>query len=188
MLAKRPVVHYGTSIVHGGCVSRPGLCFTAQASRLADVEWVNLGFSGSARMEMIMCTNLVARIDASLYVLDCLWNMDMKLLQERFEPFVRELRRHRPTVPILLCEDVRTDVRVSRKGLFVRTVFEKLMAEGWKSLFLLRTEEILPADPDLTLDRCHPNDAGAKIMAHVYAEKVRAILENTPAVQDGRES
>ena len=36
---------------------------------------VNLGFAGSGRMEMEMVEHL-ARIDASCYVLDCLWNMD----------------------------------------------------------------------------------------------------------------
>ena len=175
-LAQKPVVHYGTSIVQGGCVSRPGLLFTAAAARQADVEGVNLGFSGAARMEMDMCTGVVARVDASLYILDCLWNMDGKMVSERCEPFVRELRRLRPDVPILLCEDVQTDRRETRMGLMVRKLHKKLVAEGWKWIYLLRTDEILPMDPDMTVDRCHPNDIGARIMAQVYADRVRKIL------------
>ena len=50
----RPVVHYGTSIVNGGMASRPGLVFPSIMSRLADVEVVNFGFSGSGRMELPM--------------------------------------------------------------------------------------------------------------------------------------
>ena len=33
----KPVVHYGTSLVHGGCASRPGLVFTSQAARSLDL-------------------------------------------------------------------------------------------------------------------------------------------------------
>lgn len=173
----KPIVHYGTSIVHGGCVSRPGLCFTAQAARQIDAEWVNLGFSGAARMEIPMCTDVLAKVDAALYIIDPLWNMKMPLIRERYEPFVRELRRRCPEVPILLCEDVQTAVRETEKGLFVRDLFRRLQDEGWKRLHLLRTDEMLPPDTDLTLDLCHPNDAGARLLAEAYARKVKAIFK-----------
>lgn len=74
----RPVVFYGTSITHGGCASRPGLAFVNRVGRDLDVPVVGLGFSGSGVMELEMSEHL-ARIDASCYVLDCLWNMGLSL-------------------------------------------------------------------------------------------------------------
>ena len=70
----KPVVFYGTSITHGGCASRPGMSFVNIVGRDLDVPVVNLGFSGSGRMEIEMVDH-IARIDASCYVLDCLGNM-----------------------------------------------------------------------------------------------------------------
>ena len=71
---EKPVVFYGTSITHGGCASRPGMSFVNIVGRDLDVPVVNLGFSGSGVMELEMSEHL-ADIDASCYVLDCLWNM-----------------------------------------------------------------------------------------------------------------
>ena len=71
----KPVVFYGTSITHGGCASRPGMAWVNIAARKADVPAVNLGFSGSGKMEFDLAA-VVARIDASCYVLDCLhWDI-----------------------------------------------------------------------------------------------------------------
>ena len=45
------VVVYGTSITQGGCVGRPGMAYTNILSRLLDMQFVNLGFSGNGRGE-----------------------------------------------------------------------------------------------------------------------------------------
>ncbi len=47
----KPVVFYGTSITQGSSASRPGLSFTNILGRRLDVPIVNLGFSGSGKME-----------------------------------------------------------------------------------------------------------------------------------------
>ena len=174
-LAAKPIVHYGTSIVHGGCVTRPGLVFTSQAARQADVEVVNLGFSGAGRMEMAMA-EMLAEADASCYVLDCLWNMDMKMTEERYEPFIRALRKARPDVPIVMCEKCSTDDWDSDGSKFVRSLYARLVAEGWRNLTLLPAKEMMPLDPDLTLDHIHPNDAGSRYMGVAYARAYERAL------------
>ncbi len=107
----KPVVFYGTSITQGGCASRPGLSFVNIVGRDLDVPVVNLGFSGSGVMELEMAEHL-ARIDASCYVLDCLWNMGMskdkprrgRNVDENYEPFIRRLRELKPLTPIVMAE------------------------------------------------------------------------------------
>ena len=102
----KPVVFYGTSITHGGCCSRPGLAFVNRVGRELDVPVVGLGFSGSGVMELEMSEHL-ARIDASCYVLDCLWNMGTRdgqprrgrNVEDNYEPSIRNLRAKRPGVP-----------------------------------------------------------------------------------------
>ena len=175
----RRVVHYGTSIVHGGCVSQPGLAFASREGRLADVEVINQGYSGSGKMEMSMC-EVVASIDAALYIVDCDWNMDVPMQKERYEPFVRELRKRRPTTPILLCGGCTQFAKPRAQEVFAKGVYDKLKAEDpalWKDLHFLSGVGMLPQDGEPTFDFCHPNDYGAMQMGRVYADKIREILE-----------
>ena len=192
----KPVVFYGTSITHGGCASRPGLAFPSIIGRDLDVPIVNLGFSGSGRMEFEMSEHLAA-IDASCYVLDCLWNMgrfrsskakseaDLKgvkfaldaVVRKRYEPFIRNLRRLRPGVPIVMAE--RCDVYCNgpnEQDKFIKKLYEKLVAEGWKNLVYLPKTDMYEGDFDGTVDGVHPNDLGMKSMSKAFGKAVKEAL------------
>src|SRR5688500_7367704 len=101
----KPIVIYGTSVTQGGCASRPGMAYPAILGRRLDREVINLGFSGNGRME-IEVARLLAELDASAFVIDCLANMDAATIEERAEPLVRTLREARPRVPIVLLGNV----------------------------------------------------------------------------------
>lgn len=172
----KPVVFYGTSITHGGCCSRPGLAFVNIVGRRLDVPVVNLGFSGSGRMEFEMSGHL-ARIDASCYVLDCLWNMDLPLVEARYEPFIRNLRAKRPGVPIVLAEQCDVFGKgPNPKDAFMHRLYDKLVAEGWKNLVYLPKDRMYTGDCEGTVDGCHPNDWGMMSMADAYGAAVKAAL------------
>lgn len=180
---ERPVVFYGTSITQGGCASRPGLAFVNRIGRDLDVPVVGLGFSGSGVMELEM-SELLAHVDASCYVLDCLWNMSLRekdqpgrSVEANYEPFIRNLRTKRPNVPIVMAEQC--DVHLygpSEKDLFVRKLYEKLVAEGWKGLVYLPKGEMFTGDGEGTVDGCHPNDLGMQSMARAFGQAVRRAL------------
>ena len=175
---KRRIVHYGTSIVHGGCVSRPGMAFAAQEGRHADVEVINHGYSGSGRMEMSMCET-IAGIDAALYVIDCDWNMNADLQKQNYEPFVRELKKRRPETPILLCGGCTQFEKPRAQEVFAKGVYDKLKAEDprlWKNLFFISGVDMLPKEGEATFDFCHPNDWGSMQMGRVYSEAIMRIL------------
>ena len=180
---EKPVVFYGTSITHGGCCSRPGLGFVNWVGRDLDVPVVGLGFSGSGLMELEMSEHL-ARIDASCYVLDCLWNMDLsekerpgRAVETNYEPFIRNLRAKRPGVPIVMAEqcDVFMD-GPNAKDRFIRKLYEKLVAEGWKGLVYLPKGGMYTGDLEGTVDGCHPNDLGMQSMAKAFGKAVRKAL------------
>ena len=182
----KPVVFYGTSITHGGCCSRPGLAFVNWVGRRLDVPVVGLGFSGSGVMEFEMSEHL-ARIDASCYVLDCLWNMGMaknaqpgrpgRNVNENYEPFIRNLRAKRPNVPIVMAEQC--DVYCNGpcdKDLFIKALYEKLVKEGWKNLVYLPKTNMYPGDMEGTVDGCHPNDLGMASMTDAFSGAVKQAL------------
>ena len=173
----KPVVFYGTSITHGGCASRPGLAFPSIVGRDLDVPIVNLGFSGSGVMEYEMSEHLAA-IDASCYVLDCLWNMSYPMVKERYEPFIRNLRKKRPGVPIVMAE--KCDVYCNGpcdKDVFMKQLYDKLTAEGWKNLVYLPKTEMYTGDLEGTVDGCHPNDWGMMSMAKAFGTAVKQALD-----------
>ena len=186
----KPVVFYGTSITHGGCCSRPGLAFVNRIGRDLDVPVVGLGFSGSGIMELEMSEH-IARIDASCFVLDCLWNMGSapdhamagRNVEENYEPFIRNLRRKRPDVPIVMAEacDVHDgegeySPRLDAMDRFARRLYDRLIAEGWKNLYYLPKDGMYGDDFEGTVDGVHPNDLGMKTMAHAFGKVIGHAL------------
>ena len=180
----KPVVFYGTSITHGGCCSRPGMAFVNIVGRDLDVPVVNLGFSGSGVMEFEMSEHL-ARIDASCYVLDCLWNMGSSAggsragrnVEDNYEPFIRNLRAKRPGVPIVMAEAC--DVYCggpNAKDKYIKSLYDKLVAEGWKDLVYLPKDGMYVGDLEGTVDGCHPNDWGMMSLARAFGGAVRKAL------------
>ena len=183
----KPVVFYGTSITHGGCCTRPGLGFVNIVGRDLQVPVYGLGFSGSGVMEFEMSEHLAA-IDASCYVLDCLWNMGManardvpnrpgRNVDQNYEPFIRNLRAKRPDVPIVMAERCDVFCRPQNgQDKFIRALYEKLIAEGWKNLVYLPKDKMYTGDFDGTVDGCHPNDLGMRSMADAFGAAVRKAL------------
>ncbi|MBQ6925196.1 MAG: SGNH/GDSL hydrolase family protein [Kiritimatiellae bacterium] len=172
----KPVVFYGTSITHGGCCSRPGMSFVNIVGRDLDVPVVNLGFSGSGKMELEMSEHL-ARIDASCYVLDCIWNMNIGLVKSNYEPFIRNLRRLRPDTPIVMAEWCDVYCRPGdARDEFMKDLYARLTAEGWKNLVYLPKDKMYSGDLEGTVDGCHPNDLGMRSLADAFGGAVREAL------------
>ena len=180
---EKPVVFYGTSITHGGSATRPGLAFVNQVGRDLDVPVVNLGFSGCGWMECEMSDHLSA-IDASCYVLDCLWNMDLdeskrtgRAVAVNYEPFIRNLRAKRPNVPIVMAEQCDVFCKgPNEKDRFIRALYDRLIAEGWKNLVYLPKTHMYVGDREGTVDGCHPNDRGMLSMSNAFGGAVASAL------------
>ena len=181
---EKPVVFYGTSITHGGCSSRPGLGWVNIIGRDLDVPVFGLGFSGSGVMEYEL-SDVISRIDASCYVLDCLWNMSLKdkdrpgrSVEGNYEPFIRNLRAKRPGVPIVMAEHCNGyGNKKDGKDLFIRGLYEKLIAEGWTDLVYLPNDEMYTGDFEGTVDGCHPNDLGMMSMSKAFGKAVKEALK-----------
>ena len=184
---RKPIVFYGTSITQGGCASRPGMAFTAIVGRKLDTPVINLGFSGNGKMEPAMA-DLLAELDPSVYVLDCLWNMTPELVAERVPPFVRRLRQTHPNTPILLVEDYNIqNVSPTPMGVVLRTAYDKLKAEGVPNLHFLASQDMLGTDGEGTVDGCHPNDLGMMRLADGFTKKLAPIVQESQAQATNRD-
>ena len=180
----RPVVAYGTSILQGGCASRPGMVHTSILSRRLDREFINLGFSGSGTMDPEIAA-LMAELDAGAYVIDCLPNLTAAAVTQRTAPLVRTLRKARPKAPIVLVEDrtyasawllsgQRSRNATSRKAL--RKAYDALVADGVRGLHYVPGEKLLGADGEATVDSSHPTDLGFVRMADALEPILRPLV------------
>lgn len=181
---RKPILFYGTSITQGGCASRPGMVHTAILGRHLNYPVINLGFSGSGRMEAEMA-DLLAEVDPAVYVLDCLPNMDAKAVSERVVPFVKKLRAAHPQTPILLVEDRTYSNSFLISGSHQRNqtnraalekAYQTLLADGIQHLAYLHGEKLLGADGEDTVDGSHPTDLGFLRQAEAMEPALKKLL------------
>jgi hypothetical protein len=182
----KPVVMYGTSIVQGASASRPGMAHSAIIGRALDRPVINLGFSGSGKMEVVLAS-LLAEIEAAAYVIDCAPNMTAELIAERAADFVRVLRANAEGVPpIILVENIAyqhawfspaTRENYLAKNTALRAAFDTLRLEGVAGLVYVRADHLLGNDHEATVDGTHPTDIGFTRMAAVLAPVIREALE-----------
>jgi len=183
---RKPIVFYGTSITHGACASRPGMAHPAILGRWLDHPVINLGFSGNGTMDLPVA-ELLAELDPSVYVIDCLPNMNGKQVRERAELFVALLRKQRPDTPILLVEDrtysnsaflpsLRSRHAYSRAEL--RKAYFRMKEKGVKDLHYLPGSHLLgdSIDNEATVDNSHPTDLGFMRQAEAFRQVLQPLL------------
>lgn len=180
----RPITFYGTSIVQGGCASRPGMAYSAILSRLLDWPAVNLGFSGNGRSEIEMA-HLLAEVESAAFVIDPLPNMTPELVHERMGPFIRTLRQKQPHTPIMLVENItyqRGEPLPHGEGWSwkinraLADVVDQLRKDGITGLHEISGAGLLGDDGDGTVDGTHPTDLGFYRMAHVMYPILQSVI------------
>ncbi|CCZ08185.1 SGNH/GDSL hydrolase family protein [Culturomica massiliensis] len=164
----KPVVCYGTSILQGGCASRPGMAHTNILSRRLNREFVNLGFSGNGQLDYEIAGIMTNR-DAALYILDFVPNASVQQIEEKAERFFRIIRDKAPDVPVIFVEDPPfthskydrvMQQEIERKNKALHIVFDRLKKAGEKSIWLLPSEKIIGDDAEATVDGIHFTDLG----------------------------
>jgi lysophospholipase L1-like esterase len=183
---RKPIVFYGTSILQGLSASRPGMVHSAILGRRFNWPTINLGFSGNGRMETEM-VDLLAELDPSVYVLDCLPNIVADEIKERVEPCVRKLRAAHPDTPIVLVEDRtmqdsfliagRMEYYHLKDRAALKAVYEALKKSGVKNLYYIPGEHLFGDDGEGSVDGSHPTDLGSMRQADIFAGVLGPLLK-----------
>jgi len=177
------IVVYGTSITQGGCAPRPGMAYTNILSRRLNREVVNLGFSGNGLGD-IEIAQLIARIpNKRMVILDYEANANDGV-RTTLGPFVDELRKADPRMPILVVSKIRyAEESISpaalkrREGLreFQKRFVEERRANGDDRIFFFDGSAMLGSDWwECTVDGHHATALGF----------YRMTLALEPAIQD----
>ena len=181
-IPKKKVVIYGSSITEGASASRPGMAYPSIVGRDLDIETFNMGFSGSGKMEIAMA-DILAKMDADVYILDCVPNPSPMQIHDRTVPFIQRLRELKPGIPIILVESLfREDGNWNTvKGKYVtdqnkefRQAYEQLIAEKVKKLYYIPAADLIGNDHEATVDGTHFTDLGFTR----FAKKLEDVIKN----------
>ena len=181
-MIERPVVFYGSSIVHGSGVSRPGNNYPAIISHKLDCNFINLGFAGAAKAETPII-DYISGLDMSVFVYDYDHNApNAEYLQKTHFEGYRRFRAAQPNTPVIMASKVDyyndgAKENEKRRQIIMES-YRRGIESGDKNLFFVDGKTIYDPDylDELTADGCHPNDAGYIYMAKAIGKEVAKAL------------
>lgn len=183
----KPVVYYGSSITQGGCASRPGNSYQSIISIDCDCDFINLGFSGSAKGERAMY-EYIASLDMAAFVMDYDHNAPTAdHLRETHEPFFAAVRAAHPTLPVIFVTRPNTNLyafghaygkQLDDRRAIVYDTYRHALAAGDRNVYFIDGDSLFagPHRDLCTVDGTHPNDAGFLRMADVIGACVASVL------------
>lgn len=187
----RRMVIYGSSILQGASASRAGMVYAAILQRRTGWDVVNLGFSGNGKMEFPVA-ELLAKMPASVFVLDCIPNPSEQEIKERAYPFIKHLLVNRPEVPVLLVEtmirengyfDQKVGAVTVAKNKAIREAYTKLKAEGYQQLYYLSADNLVGKDHEGTIDGVHLTDLGFLRQAEAMWPQLQKLMKKSKAIR-----
>ncbi|MBE5732195.1 MAG: hypothetical protein E7353_04070 [Clostridiales bacterium] len=178
-----PILYYGSSITQGGCASKPGNSYQYMICRKTNVDFVNLGFSGSARAEDIMI-NYLCSLNPSIFVYDYDHNApSAEHLEKTHMKLFRAFRHAHPTTPVIFMT-APGNLFTRRKDYYPRhdVIYNNYLTaknEGDKNVYFVDGYTIFEGEffSECTVDGVHPNDLGFSYMAKALLPIIKDILK-----------
>ena len=175
---EKPIVYYGSSITQGGCASRPGNTYESIISRRLNANYINLGFSGSAKGETEIA-DYMKYLDMSAFVLDYDHNAPtVEDLKDTHKKMYSIIRNANPNLPIVILSRPKFTLTDEEKLRFeiIKKTYEDAKSNGDKNVYLIDGTILMAlARDEGTVDNCHPNDWGFASIAKAVGD----LLEKT---------
>jgi hypothetical protein len=179
----KPIVFYGSSIVHGEGAMRPGNTYPAIISRKLDTDFINLGFRGNATAEEAMM-KYIAGIPMSFFVYDYDYNApSIEHLEKTHYAGYEIFREKQPKTPVIFASRVdyyEGDIASNEKRRnIIKESYFRALAAGDRNVYFIDGSKIYPPDKrdECTADSCHPNDMGYSYMADAFGEIIKTLIE-----------
>jgi len=186
VVAKKPIVWYGTSIAQGSVASRPGRSFTNMLTISLNRPVLNFGFAGNGMME-IEVQQFLNKIDAAAFVIDCLPNMNSSMVANRTVPLVKYIRSSHPQVPIVLVEGTTysqtwlfkslRDYQAEKRAA-LSTAYFQLQQQQVPNIFYVHGNDLFGFEESdsPTIEGTHPTELGIAQIAAFYNRFLPTVL------------
>lgn len=176
----KPVLFYGSSITQGGCASRPDNMYCSYISKWFDVDFIDLGFSGSALAEPAIA-EYIASLDPSVFVYDYDYNApDAEHLKKTHYRLYRIFREKHPDTPVIFVSnpDYDTDASSESRLKVIRKTVSMARKEGDRNVDLVSGKKLFGKHDreNCTVDMTHPNDLGFYLMAREISKSLHKFI------------
>ncbi len=174
---------FGSSFTHGISISRAGMSYPDQFSRMTGLQLLSLGCSGNCKLQPYFADVLcAAEVDA--FIFDSFSNPSIQQIDERLFPFIEKVQAAHPGKPLIFqktiyreCNNFRVD---RRKGEFDRIEFvDSLMKEAVKKydhVYYVDCTNATAPNHETSVDGVHPSDYGYTLWAESIIKPVTKIL------------
>lgn len=177
------VAIFGSSFTHGISTSRPGMSYPMQLMRWTGIQFLSLGCSGNCKMQPyfgeVLCD---AEVDA--IVLDAFSNPNAEMIEERLFPFIEQLQKSHPDIPIVFQQTIyrerrNFDIATGKKEKAKQEMAAKLMKEAcrqYDNVYFIQTDATDKLH-ETSVDGTHPGDYGYTLWAESIRKPLMKILK-----------
>lgn len=174
---------FGSSFTHGISTSRPGMSYPMQLMRWTGLQFLSLGCSGNCRMQpyfgKVLCD---ANIDA--LVLDSFSNPEAKVIEKRLFPFIEQIRKAHPDIPIIFQQTIYRERRnfnkssdeIERAKQETAARLMKQACKKYKNVYFIQTNATDQLH-ETSVDGTHPSDYGYTLWAKSIQKPLLKILK-----------
>ena len=181
---KKPAVFYGSSITQGGCASRSGTSYTAIISRRLNIDYLNLGFSGSGKAEDAI-VDYMADLKMSVFISDYDHNApNTEHLRSTNYKMYEKIRTKHPDIPYVMIsrpdfsknESKVTD-SILRRQIIIEDFYRAYIENGDKNVYFIDGEGFFNSEyaDCATVDDTHPADYGMVCMADTIGNVLKKL-------------
>ena len=174
---------FGSSFTHGISTSRPAMSYPMQLMRWTGLQFLSLGCSGNCKMQPyfgeVLCD---AEVDALVF--DAFSNPNAKMIEERLFPFIEQLQKSHPDIPLIFQQTIyrerrnfNTSVEASENAK--QEMAAKLMKEAckkYKNVYFIQTDATDELH-ETSVDGTHPGDYGYTLWAKSIEKPLLKILK-----------
>ena len=181
----KPMVFYGSSIVHGTAATRPGNIYPAMISRELNMDFYNIGFSGMAKGEPVIA-RWMSTLPMSVFVCDYDHNAPtVEHLEATHYQMYKIIREKNPDVPYIMITRpdywyrITEQEHILKRRDVIMSSYLKARSAGDKNVYFVDGMSFgtAPHQYDLSVDSVHPNDTGFVRMADSIGTFIRHVLE-----------
>lgn len=176
---QKRIMMYGTSILHGVSVSRPGMSYANILSRRLNIEILNYGFNGSAFNEPVI-SEVLSKREVDLLIIDSEANSNGRHIFERLETFIDTFRLKQPNTPIVITNRIpfiKDYFNASQKQDKDKHEAFLLELSKRKDIHYVDVYQQLKDDLEITADGVHLNDYGQVKMADIFETIILKYLK-----------
>jgi lysophospholipase L1-like esterase len=180
---RHKIVLFGSSYAQGANTGRAGMSFPTQIERNTGLYIINLGVSGSSRLQPVFA-DIMADSDAEAFIIDAFSNPLAPEIEKRLLPFIERIRQSHPKTPLIFLQTIyreggNFDLVARKQEEDKRRAAERMMKiamEKYQDVYFINVPNLTGTDHQTSTDGTHPSDLGYYRWVQNIQPKILKIL------------